>query len=174
LTKCKAYFTFADIREAQNVKRRNIMNMNKTQRRALFTLSISIVLIAFGAIIFTTMFTPGDRTTGIRLVKVWMWLILAVTVGGTAFVHFKRRACEVDNDERDIYIRKNAVLVSFALFCALLFAASIIPSFVVGDEGSIPACLLPIINFGVFLIVMLIYSVSILAQYNWRDKGEKA
>ena len=146
------------------------MNMNKTQRRALFTLSISIVLIAFGVIIFTTTFTPGNRTTGSKLVKVWMWLILAVVAGGTAFVHWKRRASEVDNDERDIYIRKNAVLVSFASFCTLLFAASIIPSFVAGDAGSIPVCLLPIINFGVFLIVMLIYSVSILAQYNWRIK----
>ena len=148
--------------------------MNKTQRRALFTLSISIVLIAFGVIIFATTFTPGDRTTGVKLVKVWMWLILAVTVGGTAFVHFKRRASEVDNDERDICIRNNAVLVSFASFCALLFAAGIIPWFIAGDEGSIPACLLPIINFGVFLIVLLIYSVSILAQYNWRDIGEKS
>jgi len=148
--------------------------MNKTQRSALFTLSISIVLIAFGVIIFATTYTPGDRTTGVKLVKFWMWLILAVTVGGSVFVHFKRRASEVDNDERDIYIRKNAVLVSFASFCALLFAAGVIPSFVAGDQGSIPVCLLPIINFGVFLFVMLVYSVAILAQYNWRDKGEKA
>ncbi len=139
--------------------------MNNTQRRALFTLSISILLIAFGVIIFTTTFTPGDRTTGSKLVKVWMWLILAVVVGGTAFVHWKRRASEVDNDERDIYIKKNAVLVSFASFCTLLFAASIIPSFVAGDTGSIPVCLLPIINFGVFLIVMLVYSAAVLVQY---------
>lgn len=150
------------------------MNMNKTQRRALFTLSTSILLVAFGLIIFATTFTPGDRTTGVKLVKVWMWLILAVTVGGSVFVHFKRRASEVDDDERDICIRNNAVLVSFASFCVLLFAASIIPWFVAGDEGSIPACLLPIINFGVFLFVMLVYSVAILAQYNWRDIGEKA
>ena len=139
--------------------------MNKTQRRALFTLSISIVLIAFGVIIFTTTFTPGDRTTGSKLVKFWMWLILAVVAAGTAFVHWKRRASEVDNDERDNYIRKNAVLVSFASFCTLLFAASIIPSFVAGDTGSIPVCLLPIINFAVFLIVMLVYSAVVLVQY---------
>ena len=141
------------------------MNMNKTQRRALFTLSISIVLIAFGVIIFTTTFTPGDRTTGSKLVKVWMWLILAVVAGGTAFVHWKRRASEVDNDERDIYIRKNAVLVSFISLWVLLFAASIIPCSIVEQEGSIPVTLLPIINFGVFLIAMLVYSVAVLVQY---------
>ena len=150
------------------------MNMNKTQRRALFTLSISIVLIAFGVIIFNSMFTPGDRTEGGKLVKVWMWLILAVSVGGAVFIHFKRKTSEVDNDERDIYIRKNAVLVSFVSMWVLLLIVSLIPGFIAGDTGSIPVPLLPIINMGVFLIAMIIYSVSILTQYNWRDKGEKS
>ena len=140
--------------------------MNKTQRRALFTLSISIVLIAFGVIIFNSMFTPGDRTAGVKLVKVWIWLILAVSTGGAVFVHFKRNAAEVNNDERDSYVKKNAVLVSFISLWVLLFAASLIPGFIAGDTGLIPVPLLPIINMGVFLIAMLVYSISILAQYN--------
>ena len=112
--------------------------MNKTQRRALFTLSISTLLIAFGVIIFTSMFTPGDGTAGVKFVKIWIWLILAISVGGVAFVHWKRRASEVDNDERDNSIKKNAVLVSFVSLWFLMFAAGIIPSFVAGDVGSIP------------------------------------
>lgn len=148
--------------------------MNKTQRCALFTLSISIVLIAFGIIIFNSMFTPGDRTAGVKLVKVWMWLILAVSAGGAVFVHFRRRASEVNNDERDIYVKKNAVFVSFISLWILLFTASLIPGFIAGDEGSIPVPLLPIINMGVFLIAMLVYSISILVQYNWGNKGEKS
>jgi hypothetical protein len=51
-----------------------------------------------------------------------------------------------------------------------LFAASIIPSFVAGDAGSIPVCLLPIINLGVFIIVMLVYSTAVLVQYGWGIK----
>jgi len=148
--------------------------MNKTQRGALFTLSVSILLIAFGVIIFTSMLTPGDRTAGITLVKVWIWLILAILAGGIAFVHWKRRASEVDFDERDNSIKTNAVLVSFVSLWVVLFAASIIPWFVAGDAGSIPACLLPIINLGVFLIVMLVYSVAILVQYGRTCKGEKS
>jgi len=140
--------------------------MNKTQRRALFTLSVSILLIVFGVIIFNSMFMPGDRMAGVKLVKVWIWLVLAVSVGGAVLVHWKRRTSEVDNDERDSYIKKNAVLVSFVSLWFLLFAVSIIPSFVAGDTGSIPIPLLPIINMGVFLIAMLIYSVAILAQYS--------
>jgi cbb3-type cytochrome oxidase subunit 3 len=148
--------------------------MNKTQRRALFTVSISILLIALGVIIFNSMFTPGDKTTGVKPVKVWMWLIVAVSVGGVSFVYRKRRASEVDKDERDNYIKKNAVLVSFTSLWVLLFAVSIIPSFVAGDAGSIPVCLLPIINMGVFLLAMLVYSVVVLAQYGRTGKGEKS
>ena len=150
------------------------MNMNKTQRRALFTLSISILLILFGVMIFNSMFTPGDRTAGVKLVKVWMWFILAASVGGAVFVHFKRKASEVEKDERDSHIKKNAVFVSFISLWVLLFITGIIPSFVAGDTGSIPVPLLPIINMGVFLIAMLVYSVAILAQYNWRDIGEQS
>ena len=146
--------------------------MNNTQRRALFTLSISIMLIVFGVIIFTSMFMSGDKMAGVKSVKVWIWLILAVSTGGAVFVHFKRRASQVDNDERDSSIKKNAVLVSFISLWFLLFAASLIPGFVAGDTDSIPVPLLPIINMGVFLIAMVVYSVAILAQYG--RGGEKS
>jgi len=146
--------------------------MNKTQRRALFTLSISIVLIAFGVMVFNSMFAPGDRTAGVRLVKVWMWVILAISAGGAVFVHLKRRTPEVDNDERDRYIKKNAILVSFISLWILLFISSLIPGFIAGDMGSIPVDLLPIMNMGVFLIAMLVYSVAVLFQYGREVKGE--
>jgi len=88
-------------------------------------------------------------------------------------LRIKQSRAEVDFDERDNSIKKNAVLVSFVSLWVLLFAASIIPGFVAGDAGSIPVCLLPIINFGVFLIVMLVYSVAILVQYGWEIKEKK-
>jgi hypothetical protein len=76
----------------------------------------------------------------------------------------------VDFDERDVAVKKNAVLVSFVSLWVLLLAASIIPCFVGGDEGAMPVCLLPIINLGVFLVVMLIYSIAILVQYGHGGK----
>jgi uncharacterized membrane-anchored protein len=148
--------------------------MNKTQRRALFTLSISLMLIVFGVIIFNSMFTPGDKTTGVKLVKVWMWLIMAASIGGAVFVHLKRRTPEVDSDERDRYIKKNAILVSFISLWILLFASSLIPGFIAGDMGSIPVDLLPIINVGIFFVALLVYSVAVLVQYGWGAKGEQS
>ena len=148
--------------------------MNKTQKGAWFTLGAAILLLVFGAIIYAAMFAPGSRTAGTGLVKVWVWFILVFLAGGAALVHWKRRPSDVDFDERDSAIKKNAVLVSFILLWILLFAAIIIPYFLVGEGGSVPVCLLPIITVGVFLIVMLIYSLAVLFQYGLTSKGEKS
>jgi Na+/melibiose symporter-like transporter len=124
--------------------------MNKTQKGAWFTLGVAMLLIVFGVIIYAGLFAPGGRMAGIGLVIVWSWFILVFLAGGIAFVHWKRKPSDVDFDERDNSVRKNAVLAAFVSVWVLLFAASIIPSFIAGDAGSIPVCLLPIINIGVF------------------------
>jgi len=144
--------------------------MNKTQKGAWFTLGVAVLLLVFGAIVFEAMFAPGPRAAGTGLVKVWIWFILVFLAGGAALVHWKRGPSNVDFDERDNSIKKNAVLAAFVSLWFLLFTASIIPSFVAGDEGAIPVCLLPIVNVGVFLVVMLIYSVAILIQYGHGGK----
>jgi hypothetical protein len=146
--------------------------MNKTQKIAWFTLGVAILLAVFGLFIFRMMFTAGSRLAGTMLVKVWIWVILVFSAGGAALVHWKRKPSEVNCDERDNSIKKNAVLVSFVSLLFLLFAASIIPSFIVSEEGSIPVCLLPIINFGVFLLVMLVCSLAVLVQYGWGNRKE--
>ena len=137
--------------------------MNKTQKIAWFTFGVAILLLTFGLIIFTQMFAAG--ATSITLVRIWLLVILFFMGISVVLLRIKQSRAEVDFDERDNSIKKNAVLVSFVSLWVLLFAASIIPSFVAGDAGSIPVCLLPIINFGVFLIVMLVHSVAILVQY---------
>ena len=141
--------------------------MNKTQKGAWFTLTVAILLIVFGVIIYAVMFAHGSRTAGVGLVKVWSGFILVFLAGGAALVHFKRKPSGVDFDERDSAVKKNAVLVAFIGLWIVLFAAGLVPAFIAGDEGSIPTCLLPIINLGVFLIIMLIYSVAVLLQYCW-------
>lgn len=147
--------------------------MNRAQKSAWFTCGVALFLLVFVVIVFATMFKPGARTAGTLPVKVGVWLITVFLVGGAAFVHWNRKTSHVDFDERDRAIKKNAVLVSFFSFWVLLFAVSIIPCFISGDEGSVPVCLLPIVNFSVFLIVMLAYSVAILVQYGRGVKGEK-
>ncbi|MFB0525032.1 MAG: hypothetical protein ACETVZ_05785 [Phycisphaerae bacterium] len=142
--------------------------MNKAQKGAWFTLGLSILLFAFGIIIFIAMFTSGTIGTG--LVIFWSLLILTFMIVPIFFLRRKQSLAEVVVDERDNSIRKNAVLASFISVWILLFVASIIPSYVVGQYGSIPVILLPIINFGIFLVILLVYSIAILIQYGWRGK----
>ena len=142
--------------------------MNKTQKGAWFTFGVAILLLTFGLIIFTQMFADG--ATSITLVRIWLLVILFFMSISAVLLRIKQSRAEVDFDERDNSIKKNAVLVSFISLWVLLFAASIIPSFVAGDAGSIPVCLLPIINLGVFIIVMLVYSTAVLVQYGWGIK----
>ena len=142
--------------------------MNKTQKGAWFTFGVAILLLTFGLIIFTQMFADG--ATSITLVRIWSLVILFFMGISAVLLRIKQSRAEVDFDERDNSIKKNAVLVSFISLWVLLFAAGIIPSFVAGDAGSIPVCLLPIINLGVFIIVMLVYSTAVLVQYGWGIK----
>jgi uncharacterized membrane-anchored protein len=144
--------------------------MNRTQKGAWFTLTVAILLLIFEAIVFASMITPGDRTAGTGLVIVWIWFILVFLAGGAVFVYWKRTPSDVDFDERDTSIKKNAVLVSFVSLWFLLFAVSVIPTAVVGQESTMPVCLLPLINFGVFMVAIVFYSLAVLAQYCWGGK----
>ena len=147
--------------------------MNRTQRGAWYTFGVAVLLLIFGVIVFTSMFAPGEKTTGKGLIEILVWFILVFLMGGAALVHWKRGPSSVDFDERDNTIKKNAVLVSFVSLWVILIASSLVPCFVVGDDGAIPVCLLPIINIGVFIIIMAVYSVTILVQYGRGAKGEE-
>jgi len=139
--------------------------MNKAQKGAWFTLGLAILLLVFGIIIFTAMFTSGATAT--RLALFWFLLILTYMSVPIFLLRRRQSRSEIVVDERDNCIRKNAVLASFISVWVLLFITSIIPSYIVGQYGSIPVILLPIINFGIFLIILLVYSVAILVQYGW-------
>ena len=142
--------------------------MNRTQKGALFTSGIAILLLALGVVIIV------QTVTSVKLFRIWLFVILFFMTVSVVWLHIKQSRSEVDFDERDNAIKKNAVMVSFVSLWALLIAASIIPTLIVGDEGVIPVFFLPIINFGVFLIVMVIYSVAILVQYARGAKGEQS
>ena len=85
--------------------------MNKTQKGAWFTFGVAILLLTFGLIIFTQMFAAG--ATSIKLVRIWLLVILFFMGISVVLLRIKQSRAEVDFDERDNSIKKNAVLVSF-------------------------------------------------------------
>ena len=68
-------------------------------------------------------------------------------------------------NERDQFIDKRAALAGSAAALIALAAASVIPQFIVGQTGSVPAWLLPIINFGVVIIGLIVYFAANLILY---------
>lgn len=146
--------------------------MNKTQKVAWFNLVGTLLCFAMGiyiGVIFILRRLPGgfERSWGFLA----FWLVTGIAI---IFIRKKQSPGEPDFDERDNTIKKNAVLASFVSVWILLFVSSIIPRFIVGPDGSVPAWLLPIVNLGVFLGALLVYNVAILVQYGWGARGDKS
>jgi len=147
--------------------------MNKTQKGAWFCLIATAALLTWYGVFILAGTFPSGKTWSV-LLKTLSFLAIFFMGMATVWLRIKQSPAEVNSDERDELIKKRAVLVSFASVWILLIATTIIPWFAVGQDGSIPVCLLPIINFGVFLIVALVHSVAVLVQYGWGGKdGEK-
>ena len=147
--------------------------MNKTQKIAWFNLVGTLLCFALGIYIVVEVFILRRLPEGFG--RFWgllaFWLVTGIAI---IFLRKKQSPAEVDSDERDNFIKRRAVLASFVSVWILLFTSSMIPRFIVGQDGSIPVWMLPIINLGVFLIVMLVYSVVVLVQYGRTGKGEKS
>ncbi len=148
--------------------------MNKTQKSAIFCLVVFLIWAVVMAYPLISIF----------ILKSWpesffsrFWSMIAYFVFITTSIIFLRKKQspnEPDFDERDDLIKKRAVLASFVSVWILLAAATAIPQFVIGIEGTIPVWLLTFINLGVLLGAMLVYSVAILVQYGRGGKdGEK-
>jgi len=143
--------------------------MNKTQKIAWFNLMGTLLCLALGIYIAVEVFILRRLPEGFG--RFWglpaFWLVTGIAI---IFLRKKHSPAEVDCDERDNFIKRRVVLASFVSVWILLFTSSMIPRFIVGKDGSIPVWTLPIINLGVFFIVMLVYSAAILVQYGWGIK----
>jgi len=141
--------------------------MNRTQKAAWFCLTMSALLLA--VVVTIAVVAKMPRTLS------WFWFLLTYGIMGLSLVFLRKRQSpvEVDLDERDKLIKKRAMLTCYFSIWGFFIATCTIPWLIVGPEGSIPVCVLPVILLGVFIIVMLVYSVAVLVQYGWRGKGEK-
>lgn len=148
--------------------------MNKTQKGALFSLVNFLLLIIFSVHstkIIRAIFSPEGYPNALKIVLSWAFLIFGF-MGLSAFLLYRKKqsSAEVESDERDNLIKKRAVLVCFISVWILLIASYAILWYIVGLDGSIPLCILPLIYLGVFFAAMLVYNVAVLIQYGKGDK----
>jgi len=152
--------------------------MNKTQKGTVFSLVNFLLLIIFSVHmtkIIRGVFSPEGYPSALKVVLFWAFLIFGF-IGLLAFLLYRKKqsSAEVESDERDDLIKKRAVLVCFISVWLLLIASYAILWHIVGLDGLIPLCILPLIYLGVFFAAMLVYNVAVLVQYGWGGKdGEK-
>ena len=145
--------------------------MNKTQKSAVFYLVMFLLWAVLITYAFLTMFviTPKVSPTWALLVPLGVIFVTSIF-----WVRRKQSPAEVESDERDDLIKKRAVIASFVSAWILLVVASVIPVYIVGEDGFMPVILLPAMNISIFMITIPIYSIAVLVQYGWGSKdGEK-
>ncbi|UCC23030.1 MAG: hypothetical protein JSW23_02900 [Planctomycetota bacterium] len=137
--------------------------MNRAQKAAVFNLIMGLLLLVFLIILFSGIFFAGTIFT--RFNRFYCLLIVTLLVVFLMFLRKKQSPKEVESDERDKMIQLRAVLVAFVSSWILLAGVALIPRFIIGINGSISVWVLSIINFTIFLVVMIIYSAAVLIQY---------
>jgi len=146
--------------------------MNRTQKEAWFSLASGLLCLAIfgwgGVRLFVLKTIPEGVERSWPFAAFCVFMAIAIVL-----LRRKQSPAEVDSDERDRLIKYRAAIACFVSVCVSLAAASTIPRFVVGIEGSVPVWLLAFINLGVLLVAFLVYSVAILAQYGRGGKDNE-
>jgi hypothetical protein len=143
--------------------------MNKTQKGAWF--SLAGIILAF-TIAFYLIFRLAIQKGPPERFCLYLFplVFLLYMIAGIFFLHRKQSPNEPDHDERDNRIKQKALIAAFVSVGPLFLAASVIPQFFVGLDGTIPVWLLPIVTVSLFYPVMLVYSVAVLIQYSLGKK----
>ncbi len=126
--------------------------MNRTQKGAVFNLIVMLFNVLVLVFVFTELFvikrffkSPWEKFW----VPVAALLLFAVF---TIFYYRRQSRLEVESDERDNIIKRNAGLICFVLTWVMLGISTITLQFSVGIEGCIPLWLFPFINLSVLLL----------------------
>jgi uncharacterized Tic20 family protein len=149
--------------------------MNRTQKTALgglVTMSLTLTMLAY---IFFQLFVLKKTPEGGRFLKLTVLILLFLLYGSLIVWSLKRQSPrEIEADERDKLITNRAAMAAFISAWIVLPVVSIIPQFIVGDNGCVPAWSLPLIIFGALLILMMLHSTAVLIQYFFRrSDGDK-
>jgi len=79
----------------------------------------------------------------------------------------------VQQDERDLLIKRRAMLGAYSIFWPLFVLAAMAPFFVVGPNGTIPVVYLPWMVLGGMFVVMLVQAIVTLEEYGWKGKDNE-
>ena len=146
--------------------------MNKTQKSAWFGLVATLAFLLLSLFLFIEIAILKKMLLPMNLLGAT--LLFGVGVASVIFICKKQSPIEVETDERDKLIQTRAIVVSFISVGLLLALTCLILRFIIGISGTIAVWEFTLINFFVFYVALLVYSVAVLVQYGWGgEDGEK-
>ena len=146
--------------------------MNKWQKEARFTLivmglALALSLTAVGVLYFGFGWPLRRAAAGFA----FMALMGLSRVNPSMF---RIKSKKPPLDERDLLIKRKAMIAAYWGFWPIFVLMAMAPFFVYGPDGKVPVTYLCWMVFVGMFVVMTLYSIAILGEYGWRDKGESS
>ena len=135
--------------------------MTRFQKIALF----NVIVISLAVVL--TVITVGVLALTIGMPAAWGGLGVMGVCGllGLSPVLFRKAPNLVDFDERDVLINYKAVVVAYSFFFPAFTLACLVPWFVIGVRGTVPANVLPMMLMGTVIALTFIHSAAVLIQH---------
>ncbi len=138
--------------------------MNRSQKSAWFGLTMSPLLLLLFAWRVFFIPTPSQLSNLLLIPPAFVFFV-------SLFFSLQKKD-KVDLDERDKCISRKALIAAFSSIAGLLIGACIIVLFIAEPTTSIPILLLPALLYILFFVFIIAYTVAILIQYSWANRGE--
>ncbi len=137
--------------------------MNKAQKCAWFNLALTLVMIALHSAAFLMIAMIGYVPKTLNTIGFFVVFGLI----GISAVIFKRKQkfSKVEFDERDKFINKRVLVVDCFFIWAILLAGCVIFWRYLGPDGTVRVYALCALLYGMFLIAMIVHSVTTLLLY---------
>ena len=142
--------------------------MNRAQKEAWFGLFLGIPLILIPSGVF--ILTSYDKEVSFAAPYMLLYLASMSFLPWLFRLFAYRNKKQIDFDERDRLIEKRAALIAHFFFWLYFVACLIIPWWIMGPKGSVPAITLPVILAGGLSIFVFVQSLTTLILYGGGGK----
>jgi hypothetical protein len=145
--------------------------MNRWQKEARFTLivmalALALSLVTVGVLRFVFGFEWRRATAGFAFIS-----LMALSRVDPSMFRIKSKKPPLD--ERDLLIKRKAMIAAYWGFWPIFVLMAMAPFFVYGPDGKVPVIYLCSMVFAGMFVVMTLYSLAILQEYGWRDKSDE-
>jgi len=146
--------------------------MNRWQKEARFTLivmavALALSLVTVGVLRFVFGFEWRSAMAGFGFIS-----LMALSRVDPSMFRIKSKKPPLD--ERDLLIKRKAMIAAYWGFWPIFVLMAMAPFFVYGPDGKVPVIYLCSMVFAGMFVVMTLYSIAILQEYGrgGKDGGQ--